>query len=289
MWEGRPAGRALAHPEPSGPRGVIALRHAMTTLRFTALLAMIAIASRARSEEGEGLRVSLPLDGGLTAVGVLVTGLGEFGSEAFGPGACRWCDPPALDASVRTALVWRNPSVAGTLSDLLAVTLPSGVVAYDLFTVRATGGDLWRAEADVLLVAESVAVTGALVEGMKYATARERPSAFYGRASNRDDDLSFVSGHVAVVFSAAAAGGTVARLRGYGCWPLVYAVGFAGSAFTGYLRLAADQHWLSDVLAGSAVGLSVGLLVPYLHREARGGLSLLLVPRPGGLALAGEF
>jgi membrane-associated phospholipid phosphatase len=261
----------------------------MTAFRLSALLAMIAIASKARPEDSEGLRVSLPLDGALTAVGVLVTGMGEFGSEALGPTACRWCDPPAFDASVRNALAWRNPSVAGTLSDLLLVSLPAGVVAYDLVAVRATGGDLWRAGADVLVVAESMAVTGALTEGVKYATARERPSAFYGRASSRDDHLSFVSGHVAVAFSAVTAGGTVARLRGYGSWPLVYTVGFAGSALTGDLRLAAYQHWLSDVLAGSALGLSVGLLVPYLHRETRGGLALFLVPRPGGLAVAGEF
>ena len=41
------------------------------------------------------------------------------------------------------------------------------------------------------------------------------------------------------------------------------------SVFTGYLRLAADKHWLTDVLAGAAIGATVGILVPLLFHGRR--------------------
>jgi membrane-associated phospholipid phosphatase len=94
---------------------------------------------------------------------------------------------------------------------------------------------------------------------------------------------------VRVAFSAAAAGGTVARLRGYQSWPWVCAVGFTGATLTGYFRMAADKHWLTDVLASAAVGTGVGMLVPWLHGGGPVAASLRLLPAPGGLAVAGEF
>ncbi|HET9554449.1 MAG TPA: hypothetical protein VFP50_15910 [Anaeromyxobacteraceae bacterium] len=38
----------------------------------------------------------------------------------------------------------------------------------------------------------------------------------------------------------------------------------AGAAATGWLRVAADRHWATDVLAGAAAGTTVGLVVPLL-------------------------
>jgi hypothetical protein len=43
------------------------------------------------------------------------------------------------------------------------------------------------------------------------------------------------------------------------------------------------------VLASAAVGTTVGVLVPWLHRAGPGGSSLRLLPVPGGLLLAAEF
>jgi hypothetical protein len=47
------------------------------------------------------------------------------------------------------------------------------------------------------------------------------------------------------------------------------------AAATGYLRIAADSHYFSDVLVGAAVGTAVGLLVPHLLHKER-------VPLPPG-------
>ena len=117
-----------------------------------------------------------------------------------------------------------------------------------------------------------------------------RPYAYYSAADvSRDDHLSFWSGHTVVAFSAVAAGGTVARLRGYDGWPWVYAVGFTGAALTGYFRMASDNHWFTDVLASAAVGTGVGIAVPWLHRSCSTTVNYRVLPTFGGLAVAGTF
>ncbi len=78
-------------------------------------------------------------------------------------------------------------------------------------------------------------------------------------------------------------------MRGYRDWEWVYATGFTAAAATGYFRMAADKHWLTDVLASAAVGTGTGILVPWLHRSGPAGISYRLLPAPSGLAVMGAF
>jgi membrane-associated phospholipid phosphatase len=59
------------------------------------------------------------------------------------------------------------------------------------------------------------------------------------------------------------------------------------AAGVGYLRVAGDAHWVSDVLAGAAIGGAIGWAVPWtLHRPRSGkGSEVQLLPAPGGFAL----
>ena len=98
--------------------------------------------------------------------------------------------------------------------------------------------------------------------------------------------MSFWGGHSMLAFSVAAASTQVARLRGRPGWRWLAAVTFAGAAATAWLRVAADRHWLTDVVVGAGVGTAVGLGVPRLVLRPAGGRSTVtLVPAPGGLAL----
>jgi membrane-associated phospholipid phosphatase len=99
--------------------------------------------------------------------------------------------------------------------------------------------------------------------------------------------MSFWGGHSAFLFSVAAGATQVARLRGRTGWKWLALASFAGAAATGWLRVAADRHWATDVLAGAAVGTAVGLSVPLLvmHPAGERGTAVMLVPAPGGLAL----
>jgi membrane-associated phospholipid phosphatase len=55
----------------------------------------------------------------------------------------------------------------------------------------------------------------------------------------------------------------------------------------GATRIAAGQHFPSDVLVGAAAGTAIGLLIPWLHRRSsRAQLSVTATPQSFGLALA---
>lgn len=86
-----------------------------------------------------------------------------------------------------------------------------------------------------------------------------------------------------LAFGVVSATGTVAPLRGYRWAPLAWAVGLPLAASTAYLRLAADRHYLTDVLVGGAVGTTVGALVPLLfHGRRRETIPVVVVPTTAG-------
>lgn len=101
-----------------------------------------------------------------------------------------------------------------------------------------------------------------------------------------------MSGHASGTFAGAAAFGTVAMLRGYPGWPWLSAAGFTSATAISYLRMAADRHWLTDVVAGAALGTGIGIAVPLLlHRKARepDGRSATIIVTPVPLGVAGTF
>ena len=113
-------------------------------------------------------------------------------------------------------------------------------------------------------------MAGNLGQLVKFSVGRQRPYAHAGAANPDggqgpyDANLSFYSAHTNFTFAVAAAAGTVAAMRGYRWAPAVYVVGGLVGAATGYLRIAADQHYFTDVLTGAVVGSAVGVGVPYL-------------------------
>jgi len=54
--------------------------------------------------------------------------------------------------------------------------------------------------------------------------------------------------------------------------------------FTGYLRIAADKHYFSDVAIGAAVGTAIGFIIPRCTNTTS-----RVRPLPGGLAVALRF
>lgn len=58
---------------------------------------------------------------------------------------------------------------------------------------------------------------------------------------------------------------------------LVWGGGMIFATLTARLRMAADRHYLSDVLVGSAVGSAAGFLMPYFfHRPGAKPLPVAL-------------
>jgi membrane-associated phospholipid phosphatase len=108
---------------------------------------------------------------------------------------------------------------------------------------------------------------------LKYLIPRYRPYVYLGGApgvSTTDDDQSFPSGHATVAFAAAAAGVSLFDAsfpRSPYFWP--FTAGCYGLAIlTATFRVASGMHFLTDVLAGAALGSLCGYLIPFLHERA---------------------
>ena len=267
---------------PATPGGNVAL-----VLRVSLALTLVA-ASVPAWPDAPALEVDVPVTAAIAGGALALWGAGELAKGELTPGTCRWCDPPALDRHVRAQVVWSDPGAAGLLSDVLVFALPASLAGVDFLDAA---GDLRRTSEDVLVSIEAVALAAVATQVTKSAVVRRRPAAWAsGVRTGPDDDRAFFSGHVATAFAAAAAFGTVARLREYAGWPAIYAAGFTGATAVGYLRMAADEHWLTDVAAAAAVGTTLGMVVPLLHR---GGASqrLSVAPLRGatGVVLTGRF
>ncbi len=163
-------------------------------------------------------------------------------------------------------------------------------------TIGAAAADRRTDEAplNTLLVAEASLAAIAANEAFGALLRRPVPSD----ATAGETLSSFPSGSAASIMAITAASATIATLRGYRLAPLVWIMGTTVGLTTTYLRIAADKSYFTDNLAGAAIGLGVGALVPLLlHRRVEPGVtaakalwleSATLVTRsvPGGRTLS---
>jgi membrane-associated phospholipid phosphatase len=113
------------------------------------------------------------------------------------------------------------------------------------------------------------AVAGLLTEGLKVAVARRRPDG--GR-------YGFPSGHSAISFATA---GVVTRHFGWRYGVAAY----AGATYVALSRLADRQHFTSDVVFGSAIGLAASRTVPLVSRRNRWSIGANAVRGTGVVTL----
>jgi len=249
------------------------MRRRLVVLTLATVLA--ATGARGQEPSSEGLRYKASLDVPLTVAGLAGTFGPKLLTDKATDWACRWCDRDAsgkdtlngLDSGVRRHWRWDDVEKAHVLSN---VTLALAFVAPTTAYVAGRGGFGDGLGDEMLLVLESSALSLALTQGTKYLFRRERPWAHAGevppgeRMGSRDSVLSFASGHSSLSFSLAVSLGSLASLRGDDGKEWVWATGLTMAAATGYFRIAADRHYLTDVLAGAAIGATVGWIVPRL-------------------------
>ncbi|WP_437585468.1 phosphatase PAP2 family protein [Sorangium sp. So ce1000] len=248
----------------------------------------------------------------MTVVGGAAWIATELAKKDLAPASCRWCAVSALDASIRGALVWeRNPETAHDLSNVTVLGVaPASALGLTAFAAWHDG----RTEniaADLAIVTEAMMVAMDLNQLTKYLVGRQRPYAHFdnvnvlcagegcSRPPPHDDDFSFFSGHTTAVFSLAAASGAVASIRGYRAAPWIWAQGMAIAVLSGYLRMAGDRHYFTDVLTGAALGFAAGALIPTLFHRPPPGVAgpdaprfrISLAPAGGGAGagIAGVF
>lgn len=253
----------------------------MRSTRIVAFPLALALLASTASAAGDsrGLRYDTTADLSIAFVATGLTVAAEAAKPVLAARECRICERHAdgsdavnpVDRAMRDALRWSDVDAADRASDvtgfafapLASIGVCEGAAAADHRSREAP--------ANALVVFEAVALSSVLDEFVKYVAARQRPFAHYRDPAyrgprNADENSSFYSGHTALDFSLAAASAAVASLRGYRGAPLVWATGVPVAALTGYLRIAADRHYFTDVLAGAALGTLVGVLVPlFVH------------------------
>lgn len=153
--------------------------------------------------------------------------------------------------------------------------------------------DPWYSYAVMYL--QSAAITLVATDLLKIAVRRPRPEAYRevratGMATaDTNTSLSFVSGHAAI---AGALSGTAVYLAfnrdssAAERWGILSgAVVLTGVVST--FRVLEGKHFPTDVIAGAAMGATIGVFVPYLHRPSESGVTVL--PTGAGLAVSATF
>jgi membrane-associated phospholipid phosphatase len=238
-------------------------------------------AGRARAETPEGAGNELefqPLrDGVITIAAGLLWASDTWILERMAPENCRWCDRKGgrdnlnrFDREIGEILVWNDVARAADLSDLTSYV--AAPLAAGGLTALAAGldGRLEGTFTDLGLIAESTFVAGTLTSIVKLSIARERPFVHDLPPEQRpltddpaENNLSFYSGHTSAAFALAVSSGTVASIRAYRHRWMIWTTGLAIATASGYLRIAADRHHATDVLAGAVMGSIIGFAVPY--------------------------
>jgi len=186
-----------------------------------------------------------------------------------------------FDSNVRTHFA-PGPATGGSTSDL-----EDAVPAAALFVGTYIYSSQWQDQSGLTVtwaMAEAAGLSTVTTYALKYAIRRQGPNETTDPNSWFASGSSFPSEHAAAawaigtVFAESGSGGYrwVTRLLGYGV-----------AGFTSYERLKHNAHWLSDVVAGAALGGSTGIFVvdrTYGGRSFASAFSV--VPMDGGLMLA---
>jgi membrane-associated phospholipid phosphatase len=246
-------------------------------------VAALAAAGAARAETYE-LRHDVAIDLPVTLSAGAVFLAGEYWKSSLAPKACWWCSRNKqgldtllfVDRDVRDALVWKHPAVADAASNYVGFLGSPVTIFGTMFAAGAVEKRSVNAGVDALLVSEALMASMVFNSVVKIFVARERPFVHVMTDGDRvklvsvERDLSFYSGHTAFVFTLAAAAGTVSTMRGYRLAPLVWGSGAALGLTTGYLRIAADRHYFSDVMTGAVFGTAFGLIIPFAFHPRTG-------------------
>lgn len=211
---------------------------------------------------------------GLTLVGAA----GVFASGSILPASneIHWRGNILLDGGARSFFAASTESGrrhASTVSDYMAMGLVMYPFAIDaLLAAGAVRGNYDVAFQMALIGAQSMMVANLVTNLTKRLVARARPDAGNCKAGNEmacaTENESFISGHTSAAFAGAGlmcANQQNLRLYGSGVAGAIACGAALGAAATvGTLRMVADRHHLSDVMAGAAVGLAAGYLLPNL-------------------------
>jgi hypothetical protein len=233
-----------------------------------------------------------------TPIGALT--IVQFGVPA--PTQGNWAGN-AFDDWVRGGLRLSSESgrqVAGTTSDVFVFAL-TALPFLNATLVAGAEHERWDiAWRLMVLDAETLATATLAAISLQKLTRRERPFVQECQANPNLSDCtpggryqSFPSAHTTLCAGGPGAS-TTATSASHSCGaPRPPCDGHRGDVGA-LLRVMADRHWATDVLAGALLGGSIGLAIPLLHLAvAKGQTPTVVTPAIGpgmlGLSVAGRF
>jgi len=214
----------------------------------------------------DSLRVDPLTDGLSLAGGVAAAGLSELLGRVPPPwGGLGGPDIGSVNGLDRAALFSYSHGLDLASTILQYSTLAAPVV----FALVLDPGDFITMG---IIYGQAISYAFAVKNVLKYLLPRYRPYVYNGGAPGVDsteDDQSFPSGHATVVFAAATAGVTIYAMMFPGSpWFVPFTIASYGMAvLTASFRVASGMHFVTDVVAGAALGSAFGYLVPLLHRQ----------------------
>ena len=236
----------------------------------------LSAAPQPRADEAPDLRVDEWRAAGITFGALALQGVVV---ATWKPDHCRFCSANDFDEDARDALLWTHHADASRASNVLVVAMPA-LAAADAVRSTTSWGNAGR---DVLVVAEAVSLCTTTTVIAKNAVSRLGPGNPATPGQPTRVYQAFWSGHTAFAFSVAVSQAMQDTMRGDPAAPWIWAVGLTLASGVGYLRIAGDEHWATDVIVGAVVGSAFGVGVPLLEKRLVHGVTLS--PAPGGIAL----
>lgn len=152
--------------------------------------------------------------------------------------------------------------MTGTVTEMLSMAAPLA-----LFVTDKSEWGIWA-----VMYAESVLWANGLKEALKFSVSRARPYMYFDGAPEdkiKDGDYlkSFPSGHTTMAFNGAVfASYTFSKYFPESKWKIpVIAGSLTLATATAVQRVLSGNHFVTDVLAGAAIGSFTGFIVPFLH------------------------
>lgn len=146
-----------------------------------------------------------------------------------------------------------------------------------------------------LMYWETIAITGALYSNIAANVVKYRPLAYPGSGAPDDRRMSdgaknaFPGGHPTI--TAAASFFTAKVLQDYyphrkGLHIAAYSTASALTLANVYLRHQAGKHFASDLIAGLSYSVSLGILVPQIHKIAKNNERVAVYNSFNGMTVA---
>jgi len=228
-------------------------------------------------------------DGKIAIAAVAATGFAAIFDERIG----RWARQPSVQGDSSR----HNFVDAITVVNEVPLTL-GALATYGIG--RLTGSSI---VSDIgAHLSESLIATVAIDETLRIGFGRVRPrsspdNAFVfrpGSGLTHFDHRSFPSLHSAVAFATAAALSEEMRVRDAPARRYLEPALFVAATIPGFTRIYLDQHWSSDIVAGSFLGAYLGTrIVRYAHSRRTMVDRILLhayaLPTDGGVTVGFSF